>query len=65
MNNKTPMKAIRMKCLQCCCNSSNEVKGCTVTGCGLYPYRFGHRPTKSATFSEIETVDEEIIEEED
>ena len=25
----TPMKAIRAKCLDCCCGSSNEVRLCT------------------------------------
>lgn len=38
------LKAIRIKCLDCCCGSSNEVKLCTVTGCALYPFREGHNP---------------------
>ena len=44
----TPIKAIRAKCLECCCNQRQEVKLCTVTGCSLYPYRMGHRPKKAA-----------------
>ena len=40
----TPIKAIRAKCLDCCCWQSNEVKLCTVTDCALYPYRLGHNP---------------------
>lgn len=40
----TPIKAIRAKCLDCCCGNSNEVKLCTCTGCALYPYREGHNP---------------------
>ena len=40
----TPIKAIRTKCLDCCCGNSNEVKLCTCTGCALYPYREGHNP---------------------
>lgn len=40
----TPIKAIRAKCLDCCCGSSNEVKLCTCTQCALYPYRLGHKP---------------------
>ena len=35
----TPIKAIRAKCLDCCCGNSNEIKLCTCTGCALYPYR--------------------------
>lgn len=38
------LKAIRLKCLDCCCGSSNEVKLCTVAGCALYPFREGHNP---------------------
>lgn len=40
----SPLKAIRLKCLDCCCGSSNEVKRCTATGCALYPFREGHNP---------------------
>ncbi|MDE6470134.1 MAG: hypothetical protein K2L19_03845 [Eubacterium sp.] len=40
----TPMKAIRKKCLDCCCGSSNEVKQCTCIKCPLWVYRSGHRP---------------------
>ena len=42
----TPMKAIRAKCLDCCCGSFQEVKECPVKSCGLWPYRLGHRPKK-------------------
>ena len=40
----TPIKAIRAKCLDCCCGSSNEVKLCPASDCPLYLYRFGHNP---------------------
>jgi len=30
-------KAIRLKCLDCCCGSSNEVKLCTAEKCSLSP----------------------------
>ncbi len=39
----TPMRAIRAKCLDCCCGSSSEVRACTITDCPLYPLRYGHR----------------------
>jgi hypothetical protein len=39
-----PVKAIRAKCLDCCCGSTAEVASCTVTGCALYPFRFGKNP---------------------
>lgn len=40
----TPIKAIRLKCLDCCCGSSNEVKLCAATSCPLYLFREGHNP---------------------
>lgn len=38
------LKAIRLKCLDCCCGSSHEVKLCPCTKCPLYPFREGHNP---------------------
>jgi len=42
----TPMKAIRLKCLDCCCGSSYEVAKCDITRCSLHIYRFGHNPRR-------------------
>ena len=42
----TPMKAIRAKCLDCCCGIAQEVKLCPITDCPLYPYRMGHNPNR-------------------
>lgn len=39
-----PVKAIREKCLDCCCGSINEVKMCPCESCSLYPFRFGKNP---------------------
>ncbi|MDD6612524.1 MAG: hypothetical protein PUE91_10000 [Clostridiales bacterium] len=41
---RTPIKAIRAKCLDCCCDSAREVRLCPVQKCPLYEYRLGHRP---------------------
>lgn len=43
-----PLKAIRLKCLDCMCGSAREVRLCPCTGCSLYEYRLGHRPPKDA-----------------
>lgn len=40
----SPLKAIRLKCLDCSCGSFNEVKLCPVEQCSLYPFREGHNP---------------------
>lgn len=52
MDNKTPLrtettnpvKAIRAKCLDCCCGSAQEVSLCPCDDCALYPFRFGKNP---------------------
>lgn len=41
---KTPIKAIRAKCLDCCGGQYSEVEKCTVPACPLFLYRFGKRP---------------------
>lgn len=42
----TPLKAVRLKCLDCSNGSSNEVKLCPVEKCPLYPFRFGKNPNR-------------------
>ncbi len=41
---KSPIKAIKAKCLDCSCDSATEVKECPVEDCPLYPFRFGKNP---------------------
>jgi hypothetical protein len=43
----TPIKAIRKKCLDCCCGSAKEVDLCSDTECPLYPYRLGKNPARA------------------
>lgn len=40
----TPMKAMRAKCLDCCCGEVKEVRNCPITNCPIWPYRMGKRP---------------------
>lgn len=42
----TPIKAIRAKCLNCCCGIQSEVRLCPCHDCPLYPYRMGHNPAR-------------------
>jgi len=37
-------RAIRAKCLQCCCGSPPEVRSCILVSCPLWPYRMGSNP---------------------
>jgi hypothetical protein len=41
---QTPLKAIREKCLDCCCGSAAEVRKCVAVDCALWPYRMGTNP---------------------
>ena len=34
-------KAIRLKCLDCCCGNHAEVRRCPATNCPLWRYRMG------------------------
>lgn len=34
-------KAIRAKCIDCCCGQKNEVRLCPAKDCPLWPYRLG------------------------
>ena len=44
-----PVKVIRLKCLDCCCGSSDEVKVCPCEDCPLWPFRFGKNPYRRKT----------------
>ena len=45
--NKNALKAIRLKCLDCCCDSAYEVKLCPCEKCPLHPFRFGKNPYRT------------------
>lgn len=47
MTNNTPLRAIRLKCIDCCCGSVYEPAKCTAVRCPLHPFRTGHRPGPS------------------
>lgn len=52
MANLTPIKAIRAKCLDCCCGQATEVKLCPANDCSLYPYRMGKNPNIKRTYTD-------------
>lgn len=54
----TPLKAIRAKCLDCCCGDKKEVRECIIEKCSLHPYRMGKRPVKDISIDKVE-FDEE------
>lgn len=50
-------KAIRAKCLECCCGNAAEVRRCRMVDCGLWPYRLG-RGVQTELAPETDTPDE-------
>lgn len=44
---KAPLKAIRAKCLDCCCGQANEVKLCPSVQCPLHAFRNGKNPYRT------------------
>ncbi len=40
----TPMRAIRLKCLDCSAGSAKEIRLCPIPDCELYIYRMGKNP---------------------
>ena len=52
---RSPIKAIRAKCLDCTCGQAQEVRGCTIDTCPLHPFRFGKNPYhKNASLKTME-----------
>jgi len=46
MKTLTPMRRIRLKCLDCMCGSAFEVKMCIDEDCVLWPVRSGRKVSK-------------------
>ncbi len=53
---RTPIKAIRAKCLDCMCDSAQEVRLCPCQDCPLYPYRMGHNPNRKGMGGNIKAL---------
>ena len=43
----SPIKSIRIKCLECSGGQSKEVKDCVISDCSLYPFRMGKNPNRA------------------
>jgi hypothetical protein len=41
---KNPLKALRARCLDCCCGQAAEVRKCTAVNCPSWPFRAGNNP---------------------
>lgn len=43
----TPLRAIRLRCLDCCAGDSKMVKTCPCEDCSLWVFRFGKNPNRA------------------
>jgi len=41
---QNPLKAIRAKCIDCCCGDASEVRKCVALDCDLWPFRMRTNP---------------------
>ena len=48
----SPLRAIRLHCIDCCCGQMSEVRNCPCTNCFLYPYRMGNNPYRKREMTE-------------
>jgi hypothetical protein len=48
------LRAIRAKCLDCCCYQEAEVRRCTAVYCALWPYRMGTNPFRKVADGAVE-----------
>jgi hypothetical protein len=44
---KNPLKALRARCLDCCCGQASEVRKCTAVDCPSWPFRMGVNPFRA------------------
>jgi hypothetical protein len=42
-----PLRAIRARCLDCCCGSASEVRKCTAVVCPSWAFRLGINPFRA------------------
>ena len=53
-------KAIRLKCLDCCCGQQAEVRKCPVENCPLWRYRMGREIKDENTSFSDDFEDEDL-----
>ena len=51
-----------MKCLDCSCGSSEEIKNCFAKKCPLYQFRFGYKLDENGNRKKTRTISKEHLE---
>ena len=44
----SPLKALRLRCIDCCAGSASEVRLCVSVTCPSWPFRMGENPWRAA-----------------
>jgi hypothetical protein len=50
----SPLKALRLRCLDCCNGSAHQVRTCASTDCPSWPFRLGKNPYRQVTEAQRE-----------
>lgn len=56
----TPLKSIRLKCLDCCAYQLAEVRLCPTINCPLFNFRSGHNTSKQKCEQKHKVLRKEI-----
>ena len=48
----SPLKALRLRCIDCCAGSSLEVRLCTAASCPAWPFRLSRNPWRAPASEE-------------
>jgi hypothetical protein len=51
----SPLRALRLKCLDCCNDSAQEVRLCAAVDCPSWPFRMGRNPWRPPLSAEVRT----------
>lgn len=51
----SPLRALRLKCLDCCNGSAQQVRLCNAVDCPSWPFRMGKNPWGSPLSAEVKT----------
>ena len=58
----TSSKAIRLKCLDCCCGQHGEVRECKIYACPIWRYRMGREQQDELYYLAHPTVEIGLLE---
>jgi hypothetical protein len=49
----SPLKALRLRCIDCCADQPSEVRLCTAIACPSWPFRMGANPWQAPLSAEV------------